>query len=85
VWRDERLRPIVQVAPFFDCGRSWDEGEAGRAETLSSAGIGLRVSPVEWVRAELYWGHGFDEDDVVDEDDDLQDDGIHFLVTVVPF
>jgi hemolysin activation/secretion protein len=85
VWRDERLRPIVQVAPFFDYGRSWDEGEAGRAETLSSAGIGLRVSPFEWVRAELYWGHGFDEDDVVDEDGDLQDDGVHFLVTVVPF
>jgi hemolysin activation/secretion protein len=84
VWRDERGRGLVQLAPFFDYGRSWDDGEVGLADTLTSAGIGVRVAPLEWLRGELYWGHGFD--DIDDEGDyDLQDDGIHFLLTVVAF
>jgi hemolysin activation/secretion protein len=73
----------VQVAPFVDYGRSWDAG-GGATDTLSSVGIGVRVAPVEWVRGELYWGHAIG-DDIEDEDGDLQDDGIHFEVTVVPF
>jgi len=83
LWRDRRERPVVQIAPFLDWGRSWNERESSDAQTLWSAGVGLRVSPWPWLRGAFYWGHAFDH--FPDAGGDLQDDGIHFELTVVPF
>jgi hemolysin activation/secretion protein len=82
VWWDSRGRPIVQLASFIDYGRSWEHRESGEATTLWSAGVGLRVAPWPWLRGQLYWGHAFTP--VVDPGGDLQDDGIHFVLTAVP-
>jgi hemolysin activation/secretion protein len=81
--RDRRDRPVVQLAPFLDYGRSWNEGESDLAEYLLSAGVGLRIAPWPWLRGALYWGHRFHR--VPDAGGDLQDDGILFELTLVPF
>jgi hemolysin activation/secretion protein len=83
VWRDARRRPVVQLAPFADFGRSWDEGAARDAQSIWSIGIGVRVAPFEWLRGELYWGYALN--DLPETGDDIQNDGLHFSLTVVPF
>ena len=83
VWRDARRRPAVQLAPFLDFGRSWNHGAGSDAVTLASVGIGLRVAPFPWLQGELYWGHALEDTPQVG--DDIQNDGIHFALTFVPF
>ena len=83
LWRDHRDRPVVQLAPFVDYGRSWNERESSDAKTLWSVGVGLRVAPWPWLRGALDSGHAFDH--VTDVGHDLQDDGIHFERTLVRF
>ena len=83
VWRDARRIPVVELAPFADIGRSWEEGRSSSFETISSIGIGLRVAPLPWLRGELYWGYALR--DVPEVGNDIQNDGVHFSVTVVPF
>ncbi len=83
VLRTPRGRPMVQLAPFVDYGRSWNEDVLDEgAETIASAGIGLRVWPWEWLQGELYWGKRLKE--VPKYGDDLQDSGIHFALRVTP-
>jgi len=81
LWYDARRRPALQLAHFMDYGRSWDTG-AG-TESIWSVGVGLRAAPVDWLRAELYWGYALEG--VREVGDDIQNDGIHFELTVVPF
>ena len=83
VWRDARRRPVVQLAPFADLGHTWEKETETDAQTIGSVGIGLRVAPFEWLRGELYWGYALK--DLPDIGDDIQNDGLHFSLTVVPF
>jgi hemolysin activation/secretion protein len=75
-------RSSVQLAPFFDIGRSWnsDREEVG-TETLYSAGVGLRLQLTEHFEGQFYWGHAF-KDFETPEDHDLQDSGIHFQTSI---
>lgn len=71
--------PIIQLAPFFDFGGGWNAGEGTpEPKTISSAGIGLLVSPNEHLHAQLYWGHAFRNLNA--SGTNLQDYGIHFQV-----
>jgi hemolysin activation/secretion protein len=83
VWHDARRRPVVQLAPFADFGHSWERTTESNIQTIGSVGIGLRLAPFEWLRGELYWGYALK--DVPEIGDDIQSDGIHFSLTVVPF
>ena len=83
VWYDARRRPILQLAPFADFGRTWNDNETGDAEEIASVGIGVRAAPFEWLRGELYWGHKLK--DTPEFGDNIQNDGIFFALTVVPF
>ncbi len=83
VWYDARRRPILQLAPFVDFGRTWNDNETGDAEEIASVGIGVRAAPFEWLRGELYWGHKLK--DTPEFGDNIQNDGIFFALTVVPF
>jgi hemolysin activation/secretion protein len=83
VWRDSRGRAIAQLAPFVDYGRSWNEEAITNTEDIASIGVGLRVSPWEWLRGELYWGGRLKKAPKIS--DDIQNDGIHFAIVVVPF
>jgi len=77
-------RAMVQLVPFVDYGRSWNEDVLDEgAETIASVGIGLRVSPWEWLHGEFYWGGRLKK--VPKFGDDLQDSGIHFALTVTSF
>src|SRR5262249_28606571 len=81
IWHDAGRRPVVQIAPFFDYGRSWDHGASRDAEHIASVGIGLRMALVSWLHGELYWGHALNH--VPEVGDDLQNDGIHLALTAV--
>ena len=72
----------IELVPFFDAGYSWntDRSEVGQ-QTLMSLGIGSRVFFTAWGRLEFYWGHRFNNTFRAGERD-LQDDGIHFLVSM---
>jgi hemolysin activation/secretion protein len=73
--------PILQLAPFVDLGRAWDSKErvGSNSQNLASVGTGLRWLPFDWLRAEIYWGHGLIDVDLP-EDSDVQDDGLHFRI-----
>jgi hemolysin activation/secretion protein len=83
VWHDARRRPVIQLAPFADFGRSWNDGAARDAQSIWSIGVGVRMAPFEWLRGELYWGYALN--DQPEFGDDIQNDGLHFALTVVPF
>lgn len=76
-------RPMVQLAPFVDYGSSWNEDVVDEgAETIASVGVGLRVSPWEWLHGAFYWGGRLKK--VPKFGNDLQDSGIHFALTFTP-
>jgi hemolysin activation/secretion protein len=71
--------PIVQLAPFYDFGGGWDvHEETPDPTTISSAGLGVLVSPNEHLHAQLYWGYRFRE--ITSPGNTLQDSGIYFQV-----
>ena len=82
-----RSPPVrVELAPFFDVGRSWtDSKRLGKLNssplTVSSMGLGLRLALGDWARGEIYWGRRMKP---VFEfgNDDLQDDGLSFRLSV---
>lgn len=90
VIRNTKWADFVQLAPFFDYGRSWNtKPPTGEPLDISSVGIGLRwaltfpalvsVRP----QLEVYWGHPLRN--IETSGGDLQDDGIHFQFVVAFF
>ncbi|PLW67181.1 ShlB/FhaC/HecB family hemolysin secretion/activation protein [Pseudohalioglobus lutimaris] len=76
----------ITAVPFVDYGRSWDEDSnlsTSKAAVLSSVGLGLRWQPKEYLNISLFYGERISDDDVTSpEDNDLQDDGFHFALTL---
>ena len=72
---------ILEIAPFFDWGRSWntDREEVG-PKTLASLGMGARFSPKDNLYFQLHWAEDVKEIDDATEHD-LQDEGIHISIT----
>lgn len=69
----------IYVAPFTDWGWSWEsDRDTQGPRSLSSAGVGFRWDPGPNLHANLYWGYAFRNID--NPDNDLQDDGFHFLI-----
>jgi hemolysin activation/secretion protein len=76
--------PIVQFAPFFDFGGAWNVGASTpQPTTISSAGVGVLISPNKHLNAQLYWGYAFRK--IANPNDDLQDVGINFKVSYEAF
>jgi hemolysin activation/secretion protein len=76
----------VDLAPFFDVGRSWNDDERtgslnSSPLTLASMGLGLRVDYAHWAHGEIYWGRRLKPIQSLGNDD-LQDDGIGFRLGV---
>ena len=81
LWSNAAETSSLQLAPFYDIGRSWNtqRGEPS-PRTLSSVGVGLRAAFTRHLSAEIYWGYALD--DVPEPaDHDLQDDGVQFSLT----
>jgi hemolysin activation/secretion protein len=97
IWFGKEHTPLLLLAPFLDIGAGWNtQGSSSNTgtnsqemrdrmtETLPSAGIGLIFNPNKYVHSELYWGYAFNRD-LVSDANNLQDYGIHFVVTVNAF
>jgi hemolysin activation/secretion protein len=71
----------IYLAPFFDWG--WAENvnrPTPDPRTISSVGLGLRWDPTANIHANIYWGHALNKIDHAN--DNLQDYGIHFQLSV---
>jgi hemolysin activation/secretion protein len=78
VWRSSLGQPIVQLAPFFDIGHSWNKKrETNGPKTLPAVGIGLRWAVSRFIHAEIYWGQNLND---VITSGDLQDHGVQFAL-----
>jgi hemolysin activation/secretion protein len=71
--------PRLELAYFVDAGRSWNDGESAAADTLWSAGVGLRWRFAQWGGMELQWAKAF-TDVAPTIDHDLQDDGVSYRI-----
>ncbi len=82
LWTDSAGRSMIQLAPFFDIGRSWNtDRDESKPKTIYSAGVGLRFSFTDHLFGDIYWAE--DLRDVFTPDDrDLQDTGVHFRVVL---
>jgi hemolysin activation/secretion protein len=82
LWSDAAGRPLLQLAPFYDAGWSWnsDRPQPG-PDFLESAGVGLRFAFTRHLEAQIYWGEAL-RDVPAPDDHDLQDIGIHFRLAL---
>lgn len=69
-----------QLAPFIDYGRGWNvDGSAAIPASISSIGLGLLWNPDQKTQAQLYAAKALRN--VQNPGHDLQDAGIHFLIS----
>lgn len=70
------------LIPFMDYGSAWNVD--GKNENLHSVGIGLNWQPIRYIQADFYYGYDIKKARKKDEHN-IQDDGIHFNVTISSF
>ncbi|MCF8107614.1 MAG: BamA/TamA family outer membrane protein [Desulfohalobiaceae bacterium] len=70
----------LHLAPFMDFGAAWNKGEDVWDNRLHSVGVGL-LWESKWLDARLYFAHDIEKAEPR-QDEDLQDDGIHFLFSL---
>ncbi|MEO5714042.1 MAG: ShlB/FhaC/HecB family hemolysin secretion/activation protein [Luteolibacter sp.] len=70
------------LVPFIDGGVGWNV-RTPSTEALFSAGLGIRANYSDWFRAELFYGVPVKNRE--DPSDDLQDEGIHFRISLARF
>ncbi len=79
---------ILQIAPFFDYGKGWNDGNQPTASSigfLASIGFGLRwnlvpLLPEKRAHFEVYWGNRLNS--IQNNHDDAQDFGFHLQLVV---
>ncbi len=82
VWSRSDGIPIVELAPFMDGGRSWNENAQTQSPTtLWSVGIGGRVRISRNARFQVYYGYALKDIDY-NRTWDPQDGGLHMGLTV---
>jgi len=75
----------LQFAVFYDYGLAWNESKpTPKPRNISSVGLGLRYDHAQRFYAELYWGHALRDVDGNDSNA-LQDDGVHFQLSLQVF
>jgi len=74
---------LLELACFVDYGHAWEaDFDTPDPKNIYSVGLGLRWRPNQYFHTQLYWGHALR--DIPEPDDkDLQDDGIHFEMSVL--
>jgi hemolysin activation/secretion protein len=78
--RDDTGRVLLQVAAFVDTGGAWFINRPSPdPRSLYSVGLGLQLDPHPKVHAELYWGIA--TKDVITPEHDIQDSGLHFVIS----
>jgi hemolysin activation/secretion protein len=94
VWEDKDHNALVSLAPFTDLGVGWDNVETsgpGAANNMGeqgvimpSAGLGLLFAPIKYVNGQIYWGYGFNRDQVPNGHG-LQNQGLEFSLVFNAF
>jgi len=80
-WSQAPASPLLQLAPFMDYGSAWNRDQPWHRDHLHAVGLGVLATPHQLVYGELYWGYAIAAP--ADKSEyDLQDDGIHFQVTL---
>ncbi len=76
---------LIQLAPFFDIGTIWNNGDVPvtNPSTLMSVGVGLRWQFDPYFSARLDWGYPLNQID--QQGKSLQDSGIYFQIRFQPF
>jgi len=85
IWRTGDKKGVLQVTPFVDVGNVWNSGGsvALEANTLLSAGLGLRWQYGDRWNARLGWG--IPVIDLKSSNRSLQERGLYFSVEFKPF
>ena len=73
---------LMQVAPFFDVGGGWNDGDVSDTVFLTSTGLGVILNVNEAISARLDWGIPLSDFDSTGTD--LQDSGLYFSIQVTP-
>ncbi|WP_225938365.1 ShlB/FhaC/HecB family hemolysin secretion/activation protein [Leptothermofonsia sichuanensis] len=84
--RDPEGIGIIQLAPFFDLGTVWNNGDTGflnPRRALASVGVGLRWQFDPYLSVRLEYGHRLNAID--NQGNTLQDRGIYFSIRFQPF
>ena len=92
VFYSKKRVPVLAVAPFFDVATGWNavrplpfsadgQENSPSQQSVCSAGIGLLFTPSKNINAQIYWGYGFNRDQIVKNGNNLQDYGLHFALT----
>ena len=80
LWKRPLGEAYVELAPFFDFGRAWNERDDPGDNWIASAGTGLLLRPIDRVEARLDWGARLLGVDRIGSG--LIDHGLHFRVVV---
>ncbi|MGR8935725.1 MAG: ShlB/FhaC/HecB family hemolysin secretion/activation protein [Gammaproteobacteria bacterium] len=74
----------ISLAPFVDYGAAWNRGFGEYLRELCSIGTGLIWIPFRRVYAEIYYAHALTQK-IPQPQENLQDKGIHFNVSISAF
>jgi hemolysin activation/secretion protein len=75
---------MLTVVPFYDAGYAWNRDNRTQTPTfIDSVGAGLVFTPDPRIRASIYYGYRLKQ--FSHDEDDLQDMGIEFDVTILAF
>lgn len=84
LWPRREGNPYVQLVPFVDTGAGWNNDRpTPPPEVISSAGIGAIITPVRQVELSIFWGYPFRT--IESPGHDLQDEGVHFALSLWAF
>ena len=82
IFQGEGAAAQWQIAPFVDYGNAWEEeADTPDPRDITSVGAELRWQPTRRLQASVSAAHAFENIDRVDQDRDLQDRGIQFLLS----
>ena len=84
VIRYRRGEGLVQLAPFWDFGRSWNaRNNTQYPYSISSMGLGIRWAIIKDINLQIY--KGFPLKSIETSNNDLQGQGIHFRFNALLF
>jgi len=85
ILRTANREGVLQLTPFIDFGRAWNNNEdlGIDSETLLSVGLGLRWQYGELIKARFDWGIPLTDIDTRERT--LQEEGFYFSIEVRPF
>ena len=84
IWTKRQWQSSLELNPFFDFGRVWNSDDTFlETNTLASLGVGLQLLKDDDFSARLDYAIPLIDDEL--EGDSLQEQELHFSVSIMPF